>query len=243
METTAQLKSQLKELRLKSMVENLDIRIKQAISDKASYLDFLSILIQDEIDMKKSEKRDRRVKHARLGRLKYLKDFDYDFNPHINKQQIMDLETCNFVKDKENIIISGPTGVGKTHIAKGLAVEACYKGYTVLFTRVFKMLEEIYGAQADATVGKVIRKYLKPDLLILDDWGFRPFPNHLLDILNEVISERYETGSIIITTNRKIEKWNELITDQVIASAMFDRLFHRCHKIIITGKSYRTGVK
>jgi DNA replication protein DnaC len=243
MESSGQLKTQLKELRLKSIVENVDIRIKQAIEEKSSYLDFLSILIQDEIDRKKSEKRERRLKQAKFGRLKYLKDFDYTFNVSINKQEIMNLETCDFIREKENIIICGPTGVGKTHIVKGIGIEACFKGYTVMFTRVFKMLETIYSAKADATVNKVIMKYIKPDLLILDDWGMRPFPDHLLDILNEIISERYENSSVIITSNRKTEKWNQLFTDNIIASAMIDRLFHKSHYIQITGKSYRTGIK
>jgi DNA replication protein DnaC len=244
METAGQIKNQLKELRLKSMLENIDARIKQAIEEKSSYLDFISSLIQDEIDLRRFEKRERRLKQAQFGRLKYLKDFDYTFNPNINKQQVMDMETCGYIREKENIIICGPTGVGKTHIAKGLGIEACFKGFTVLFTRVFKMLENIYSAKADATVNKVIRRYLNPDLLILDDWGMRPFPEHLLDILNEIISERYENGSIIITSNRKIEKWNELFSDNIIASAMMDRLLHKSHSIIVTtGKSYRTGAK
>lgn len=105
------------------------------------------------------------------------------------------------------------------------------------------MLEEIFAAKADASVNKVLKKYLKSDLLIMDDWGFRPFPDHLLDILNEIISERYENASIIITTNRRPEKWNELFSDKIIASALIDRLFHKSHQISITGKSYRTRIK
>lgn len=243
MQTTAQLKKQLKELRLKSVLENVDVRIRQAIEDKSSYLNFLSTLIQDEIDNRRFEKHQRRLKQAAFKKLKYLKDFDYSFNPEINKQAIMQLETCDFIQRSENVIICGPTGVGKTHIAKGLGIEACYKGYSVLFTRVFKMLETIYSAKADATVNKVMKKYIKPDLLILDDWGMRPFPDHLLDILNEIISERYEQSSIIITSNRKADKWNSLFTDNVIACAMIDRLFHKCYHIEIEGKSFRTGIK
>jgi len=243
METSAQLKLQLKELRLFSVIENLEKRIKQAIEDKESYLDFLAGLVQDEIDRRKFEKRQRRLHQACFKRLKYLKEFDFSFNPDINRQQIKSFETCDFIKKHENIIICGATGVGKTHIAKGIGIEACNRGYNVIFTRVFKMLEEIHSAKADATVSKKIKKYNKPDLLILDDWGFRPFPDHLLDILNEVISERYESGSVIITSNRNITKWNELFSEKVIASALLDRIFHRCHKIIIKGKSYRTGAK
>jgi len=243
MGTQAQLKMQLKELRLFSVIENLEVRIKQAIEDKETYLDFLSGLIQDEIDRRKFEKRERRLKQACFGRLKYLKEFDFSFNPKISSRQIKSFLTCEFLNKHENIIICGPTGVGKTHISKGIGIEACYKGYKVMFTRVFKMLEEIHSGKADSTVGRKMRKYIKPDLLILDDWGFRPFPDHLLDILNEVVSERYEVGSVIITSNRSLSKWNELFSEKVIASALLDRIFHRCYKINIKGKSYRTGIE
>lgn len=243
METGAQLKMQLRELRLFSVIENLETRIKQATQNKESYLDFLSGLIQDEIDRRKFEKRERRLRAACFGRLKYLKEFDFSFNPDINTQHIKSFETCEFIKAHENIIICGPTGVGKTHIAKGIGIEACYRGYKVMFSRAVNMLEEVYSAGADATYVKKVKKYIKPDLLILDDWGFRPFPDNLLDILNEVISARYETGSVIITSNRNLSNWEELFSEKVIASALLDRLFHRCHKIIIKGKSYRTGAE
>lgn len=243
METGAQLKIQLKELRLLSVLENLDARIKQALENRESYIDFLGGLIQDEIDRRKYEKRERRIRQACFGRLKYLKEFDFSFNPNINRQLIQSFETCDFIKNHENIIICGPTGVGKTHIAKGIGIEACYRGYRVIFSRVFKMLEEIHSGKADATLHKKMKKYIKPDLLILDDWGFRPFPDNLLDILNEIISERYEVGSVIITSNRNLTNWNELFSEKVIASALLDRLLHRCKKIIIKGKSFRTGTE
>jgi len=239
METMAQIKTNLKTLRLKSCIENLELRNKEAIDCKMSYIDFLLTLSQDEIDSRRFKKKERTIKKANLGKHKSILEFDFDFNPGINRKKIMDLATCHFMKQCENIILVGPAGVGKTCIAKSIALEACNKGYNVLFTRTAKMLETIYGGKADATYQKKIDSYIKPDLLILDDWGMTIFNDSMLNILNEVISERYEHGSIIITSNRPYAKWGELFNEPVISSALLDRLFHNAHKIKITGKSYR----
>ena len=152
----------------------------------------------------------------------------------------MDLHTCAFLNAGENILFVGPTGVGKTFLAKAIAYEACCKGFSVRFTRTMKMLEYIFAGKADNTYPRKLKEFLKPDLLVLDDWGLQAFPNQLLTILNEIISERYEEGSIIVTSNRPIENWNELFSEPVVSSALLDRLLHNAHKIIIDGKSYRT---
>jgi DNA replication protein DnaC len=239
METMAQIKSNLKALRLRSILDNLEQRNADAIQSKMSYLDFLLSLSQDEIDSRRFKKKERAIKNANLGRHKSILEFDFDFNPNINRKKIMDLATCQFLKQSENIILVGPAGVGKTCIAKSLGLEACNKGFKVLFTRTAKMLEYIYSGKADATYQKKLESFIKPDLLILDDWGMTPFTDIMLNILNEVISERYENGSIIITSNRPFTKWGELFGEPVISSALLDRIFHNAHKIKIQGKSYR----
>lgn len=239
METMAQIKSNLKELRLKSFHDNLEQRNKEAIKAKMSYVDFLLSLTQDEIDSRKFSKRERSIKKAHMGKYKNIVEFDFNFNLTINRQQIMNLATCQFIKQSENIILVGPAGVGKTSIAKSLGLEACNRGFKVLFSRTAKMLEYIYSGKADATYQKKLDEFIKPDLLILDDWGMTPFTDVMLNILNEVISERYENGSIIITSNRPFTKWEELFGEPIIASALIDRLFHNAHKIKIHGKSYR----
>ncbi len=243
METSSQLKNNLKVLKLKSMYENLDYFVDEAIISKLSYSDFLLQITQYEVDGRRNKKRELGLKKASMGRFKRIEEFDFSFNPNINRQLIMKLVLCDFIKNGENIILSGPTGVGKTFIAKALGYEAVNKGYSVLFERTNKMLEDIYSGKADNTFNKRLSKYIKPDLLILDDWGMIEFNDTALNILNEIISERYETGSIIITTNRPIANWDELFKEKVIGSALLDRLFHLAHRLEITGKSYRSGGK
>jgi len=240
METTMQLKTNLKELRLFSMYENIDNNLRNAIEMKMSYVDLLLLITQGEIDRRKYLKKQRLIKYSKIGKIKNIIDFDFTFNPKINRQQILQLCTCEFIKNKENIILYGPTGVGKTYLAKAIGYEACNKNIKVIFTRTAKMLEIIYSGKADNTYQNKLDYYIKSDLLILDDFGMTVFDNIKLNILNELLSEKYETGSIIITSNRDISNWDELFNEKIIASALIDRIFHNAHLINITGKSYRT---
>lgn len=242
METKAQLKINLKNLRLLSMYDNVDMRIEEAIKNKLSYVDFLQLLTQDEIDRRKHQKRERLIKKAKFGKLKYISEFDFSFNLSINRQEILSHTSCEFINNNQNIIFHGPTGVGKTFLAKAIGIEACCRGYNVLFTRTAKMLDIIYSGKADNTFYKKLDYFIKQDLLILDDFGMTTFTDQMLNILNEIISERCEQGSIIITSNRNIQHWHELFNEPVISSALLDRLFHDSHLIHIDGKSYRTHI-
>jgi len=239
METHAQIKSNLKYLKLSSVYENFEQRVSEAIQTKMGYADFLLILTQDEIDRRKLRKQKNSIRKAGLGRYKRLLEFDFDFNPNINRQQVLQLASCEFIRRDENVLFVGPTGVGKTFLAKAIAHEACSKGLSVVFTRTMKMLDYIYSGNADNSTSKRIKQFTKPDLLILDDWGLQAFPNKLLNILNEIMSERYEQGSIIITSNRPLENWSELFTEPVVSSALIDRLFHNAHRVVIEGNTYR----
>jgi DNA replication protein DnaC len=238
-ETYAQIKQSLKKLRLSSMADCIEHRTREAIEHQLSYIDYLLLLLQDELDSRKQKRKDLLIRNAKLGMVKHLVDFDFTVIPKLNKQKILEFTSCGFIEQKNNIIFVGPTGTGKTYLSKAIAFEACCKNYKVMFTRTAKMLEEIYAGKADGSYAKRMDKFIKPDLLILDDWGLTDFSNQLLNIINEIISERYEQGSLIISSNRPIENWDELFHEPVISSALLDRIFHNAHLVKMEGKSYR----
>ncbi len=243
METTAKLKENLKALRLSAMYENVEQRLQEAIGGKLSYADYLLLITQDELERRKNNKRELSIKQGNFGRYKNIVEYDFDFNTKINRQEIYNYLNCEFLRRKENLIFCGPTGTGKTFIAKAIGVEACGKGFKVLFTRAIKMLETIYTGKADGSYTRKIQSFIKPHLLIIDDFGLQPFSDYQLNIINEVISERSENGSLVLTSNRPIEKWDELFGDTVVASALLDRLFHQSHVVKMEGKSYRRVIK
>lgn len=239
METFAQIKQSLKKLRLSAAADCIEHRTKEAVEHQLSYPDYLLLLLQEEIDSRKQKRKDLLIRNAKLGVVKHLVDFDFSVVPKLNKQKILEFTSCGFIEQAHNIIFVGPTGVGKSMLSKAIAFEACCKNYKVRFTRTAKMLEEIYAGKADGSYAKRMDLFIKPDLLVLDDWGLTDFNNQFLHIINEIISERYEQGALIISSNRPIEHWDELFHEPVVSSALLDRVFHNAHVIKIEGKSYR----
>lgn len=239
MELIHQLKPMLNRLRLSGVLETLEVRNQQAISDRIGYLDFLGLLIQDEVERRNMRQLERRLKKAGFSTDMTIEGFDFSFNPTVNKKQILDLATGRFVERKENICLIGPAGVGKTHLASALAHQACRRGFDVLFVKTAHLIRHLNQGRADGTWQVKLERYLTPALLILDDWGLKPFGRPAADDIYEIICERYERGSIIITSNRTVEEWPELFGDPLLASAALDRMIHHAHIITITGKSYR----
>jgi DNA replication protein DnaC len=239
MELRHQLTPALKRLRLSGILETLEVRNEQAINGHWSYIDFLSRLIEDEVQRRAQKQLAFRIRRAALNTTKTLEGFDFAFNPTINRQQVLELATCNFIREKRNVLICGPTGVGKSHLAQALAHEACRQGYDVLFVNTQRMLQHINGGRADGTQERRLQSFLRPDLLILDDFGLKPLRPPAPEDLYDVINERYEQGSILLTSNRAPSEWPDLFCDPLLASAGLDRLAHRAHVLVITGMSFR----
>ncbi len=229
-----QLIYKLKAIRLSGMTRQLDIRLQEAASHELSYLDFLKNLVNDEITIRKDRLLNRRFKQAAFPYVKTIDDFDFSFNPSINKQLIKRLATTAFVAKLENILFIGPPGVGKTHLAVAFGMEAIHKGFTVLYRSIFDITADINRYQND-----LMSVFLKPQLLIIDELGMKNLSTQTNEILLEIIHRRYQRASTIIVTNRPIEDWGSIFGDNATASAILDRLLENVHFLKINGKSYR----
>jgi DNA replication protein DnaC len=239
MDAMTQLVPQLKHLRLSGLLDSLDVRNRQAVEERLSYVEFLSRLLEDEVERRNQKQLHLRVRRAAFRSDKTLESFDFSFNPTINRQRLFDLATCLYVQRHENVLVCGPTGVGKSHLAQALGHEACRRGHDVLFVSAPKLLQHLNGGRADNTYERRLQTYLRPDLLIVDDFGLKPLRPPSSEDWFDVIAERYERGSLIVTSNRALAEWPDLFGDPLLASAGLDRLFHNAHALTITGDSFR----
>jgi len=239
MELNQHLTPWLKQLRLSGILDTLEARHRQAVEGQWSYVEFLSRLLEDEVERRAQKQLALRLRRATLNTTKTLEGFDWAFNASINRQHLLQLASCDYIRRKRNALICGPTGVGKSHLAQALAHEACRLGFDVLFVNTHKMLQHIHGGRADGTWEKRLATYLRPDLLVLDDFGLKPLLPPMPSDLYDVVNERYEVGSIVVTSNRAPSEWPDLFGDPLLASAGLDRLAHQAEVLVITGKSYR----
>jgi len=239
MELRHQLTPPLKQLRLSGILETLDVRHRQAVEGKWSYVEFLSRLLEDEVERRGQKQLALRLRRATVNTTKTLEAFDFHFNPSLNRQQVLELASCEYVRQRHNLLICGPTGTGKSHLAQALAHEACRQGFDVLFINTHKMLQHLNGGRADGTLERRLQSYVRPDLLILDDFGLRPLAPPAPEDLYDIINERYEKGSILLTSNRAPSEWPDLFGDPLLASAGLDRLAHHAETILLAGPSFR----
>jgi DNA replication protein DnaC len=233
------LLSVLRKLRLSGLAQTLEVRLQEAASHKLSHAEFLELILQDELSVRQERLIDRRVKAAGFRELKPLGEFEWSFNPSIKKKQIYDLACCRFIRERRDVLWMGPPGVGKSFLVQALAYEAIKQGYVVLYRSIFDVVRDFLHDEAVAGEERVLSKYLKPDLLIVDDMGMKQLPKRSGEYLFEIIMRRYETRSTMMTSNRPLEDWGKLIGDVPSATAILDRFLHHAEIITITGRSYR----
>ncbi len=239
MSPTDELVPVLKKLRLSGVLESLELRTRQAVEDNFAHTDFLLRVLTDEVERRDAKQLDLRLRKASFEHQKTIEDFDFLFNPNVPKAKLLELATCSFVARRENALIVGNTGVGKSHIAQAIGHRACLLGHNVLFVSAQQMLGQLRAARADQTYDRRLLRFTTPDLLIIDDLGLRPMRDDEPMDLYEVIRQRYERAALVITSNRALEEWPPLFGDALLAGAAMDRLLHHAHQIAIEGESYR----
>lgn len=234
-----QLHNNLKELRLSGIISSLDIRLQEAKTNSLDYTEFLELLIYDEMALRQERKMGRMLKKASFCNLKSLEHFDWQFNPNIERNRFYELATCKFIRNRRDVLLIGPPGTGKSHLAQALGYEAIKAGFSVIYRSIFDIIRELIRADNMGKQDASLNKYLKPDLLIVDDMGLKQLPNQAGEYLFEIIMRRYEVRSTIMTSNRPIEDWGKLIGDVPTAGAILDRLLQNAEIIPFKGKSYR----
>jgi DNA replication protein DnaC len=232
------LLSALRELRLSGLAQTLDVRLQEAAGHQLSHAEFLELILQDELLVRQERLIARRVKAALFREVKPLDQFNWSFNPSIHKKQVFDLATCRFIREARDVLFLGPPGVGKSFLVQAIGYQAIKQGHVVLYRSIFDLVRDFLHEEA-LSDDKVMGKYLKPELLIVDDMGMKQLPKRSGEYLFEIIMRRYETRSTVMTSNRPLEDWGKLVGDVPSATAILDRFLHHAEIVSITGKSYR----
>ncbi|MCP4567772.1 MAG: ATP-binding protein [FCB group bacterium] len=234
------LEKQLNYLKLNSIFENFESLAARAAKNQWTHVQYLAELIDEEAKQRRDRSIQRRIRLAHFPQIKTLEQFKWTWPKKINRPQIQNLFRLKFIESKSNVILLGGVGLGKTHLSTALGYEACLKSHSVLFASAIDVINNLAAAKAADRLKNELKKYLKPELLILDELGYLPIDKLGADLLFQIISHRYEKGSLIITSNRAFKDWPEIFNnDSTLTSALLDRLLHHTETVVIEGKSFR----
>lgn len=232
--------AKLRKFNLAGMAKTIEIRLSQAREQTMEYQEFLDVLLEDEKTNREDNRKKRLFCGAHFPFVKVLSDFDFVFQPSIKKGQLVDLSTNGYIAKAQNILFIGPPGTGKTHLSIALGMQALSMGYAVLFTTVWDMITTLQQSRADYTYKQKIDYYAKPDVLILDELGYRTMSETTIEDFFTIIAKRYERRPVIITSNRHTDSWEKIFFDKTLTGAVVDRILHHCYTCVITGESYRS---
>ena len=239
MTISATLRTTLSSLRLSGLAASLDLRLQEATGHQLTHMEFLELILQDEMAVRGDRKFDRRLKAAGFRDTRTLEDFDFSFNASIKRKQVYELATGAFVRQGRDVLLLGPPGVGKSHLVQAIGRAVIRSGHTVLYRSIFDLVREFLHDDAIEATDRVLNRYLKADLLIIDDMGMKQLPKRSGEYLFEVIMRRYEKRSTMMTSNRPLEDWGKLLGDVPSATAILDRFLHHAEMLTIRGQSYR----
>jgi DNA replication protein DnaC len=228
-----------RQLRLSGLLASLELRLEEARTHQLPHEQFLDLVFQDELNVRQQRLIDKRKKAAGFRDQKTLEDFDWTFNPSIKRHQFYELATGQFIRQRRDVLLIGPPGLGKSHLAQAVGYHIIKAGFQVVYCSIFDLIRELQADQSPAELNRSLARYLKPDLLVVDDMGLKVLPPKSGEVLLEIIMRRYENRSTLMTSNRPIEEWGKLLHDVPAATAILDRFLHHAEIIQMKGRSYR----